>query len=342
MLNNLNFSKEVAMASSCEPSRSSAYSSDLRWKLVWQTIALQLPTRQVASNLSVDESTVLRIVRLFETTGSVDKQKYPSEKSFRKITKPAEFFILHLVIDRPSIYLREIKNELQKELGVAVSESAICVFLHKAGFTRQRLKHYAIQRSDELRSIFASDMTLFDPNMLVFLDETGANRRDTIRAKGYSLRGKPAKKQQLLVRGECVSAICAMSVEGILICKIERGCVDGDIFTEFIENSLMPSIMPFSGTNPRSVIIMDNCTVHHVSEVTDLLQETGALVYWLPPYSPDFNPIEEAFSKAKSMMKAMENEMQALDDIDTIVYAAFSTITSDDCEGWIADSGIYN
>ena len=87
---------------------------------------------------------------------------------------------------------------------------------------------------------------------------------------------------------------------------------------------------------------MDNCSVHHIAEVTELIQQTGVLVHWLPPYSPDYNPIEEAFSKAKTMMKALEVEMQIMQDIDTIVYAAFSTITADDCRGWIADSGSYN
>lgn len=104
----------------------------------------------------------------------------------------------------------------------------------------------------------------------------------------------------------------------------------------------MPNLMPFDGHNPRSIVIMDNCSIHHIDEVTELIQQTGALVHWLPPYSPDYNPIEEAFSKAKSMMKAMEMEMQVVQDMDTIVYAAFSTITPDDCQGWIADSGIYN
>ena len=104
----------------------------------------------------------------------------------------------------------------------------------------------------------------------------------------------------------------------------------------------MPNVMPFNGTNPRSVIILDNCAIHHVDEVDLLMKQTGAIVHWLPPYSPDYNPIEHAFSKAKAMMKAMEDEMQVMDDIDTIVYSAFCTITAKDCEGWIADSGIYN
>ena len=217
---------------------------------------------------------------------------------------------------------------------------ARCVFLHKAGFTRQRLKHYAIQRDEELRAKFVEDMSLFNPEMFIFLDETGTDHRDTLRAKGYSIEGKPAKKQQLLMRGVHVSVLCTMSMEGILSCKLVRGSVDGDVFCEFIEESLMPKLMQFNGSNPRSIIIMDNCSIYHTSNVAQLLQETGALVYWLPPYSPNMNPIEEMFSKAKSVMKAMEIEMQAINDIDTIVYSAFSTITSHDSEGWIADSGI--
>ena len=66
------------------------------------------------------------------------------------------------------------------------------------------------------------------------------------------------------------------------------------------------------------------------------------IVHWFPPYSPDYNPIKEIFSKAKSMMKAMVVEMQVVQDMDTIVYAAFSMITPGDCQGWITDSGIYN
>ena len=310
--------------------------------MIWQAVAIGLPTKQISMNLCVDESTVRRTVRLFDTTGREDKKKYPSEQSFRKITKPAEFFILQLVLDRPGIYLREIQNELLHELGVDVTESAICVYLQKAGFTRQRLRVYAIQRDDDLRALFASDVSLYNRDMLLFLDETGTDRRDTLRGKGYSVRGKPACKQKLLVRGEHVSAMCLMSMDGILSCRIARGGVDGDKFVEFVETCLMPNVMPFDGTNPRSVIILDNCAIHHVDEVAQLLQQTGAIIHWLPPYSPDLNPIEEAFSKAKAMMKAMENEMQVIDDIDTIVYSAFSTITASDCEGWITDSGIYN
>ncbi len=92
----------------------------------------------------------------------------------------------------------------------------------------------------------------------------------------------------------------------------------------------------------NSVVVLDNCSIHHVREADEVLQDAGVIIQYLPPYSPDYNPIEEAFPKVKSAMKAMETEMQLIDDIDTIVLAAFATITRQDCVGWIRDSGIYN
>ena len=114
-----------------------------------------------------------------------------------------------------------------------------------------------------------------------------------------------------------------MSTEGILACKVARGSVNGDTFLGFVENLLIPNLMQFDGYNPWSIVIMDNCSIHHIDEVTELIQQTGALVHWLPHYSPDYNPIEEAFSKTKNMMKAMEVEMQIIQDIDTIVYVCY-------------------
>ena len=132
-----------------------------------------------------------------------------------------------------------------------------------------------------------------------------------------------------------------MSVEGILGCEIVRGGVNADKFYDFAEQNLLPTLLPFDGYNHHSVVILDNCAIHHTDDVVQVIRDSGALVHFLPPYSPDMNPTEEAFSKVKALMRAMENEMQALQDIDTIVYAAFSSITTEDCKGWIADATIY-
>ncbi len=233
-------SKRIAIEmASYEKERSSAYSSDLRWRIVWQSEAMGLSATRVAENLGVDVSTVRRTLAVFNTTGEVQKKPYPTEKAFRVITEPVQFFIIHLLLDRPGIYLREIKSTLEVELGVDVTESAICKFLKKAGFTRQRLVTYALQRNDELRHEFSAELALYKTHTLVFDDETGTDRRYTIRRMGYSIRGHPAKAQKLLVRGERISVIAAMSVHGILAVDIVRGGVDADRYYDFVCRHLL-------------------------------------------------------------------------------------------------------
>ena len=92
--------------------------------------------------------------------------------------------------------------------------------------------------------------------------------------------------------------------------------------------------------NPHIVVIMDNCIIHHGYEVVKMINEMGALVDFLPPYSPDYVPVEEAFSKVKSQLKTIESEAQVL-DLETLLLAAFSSITPEDCQQWIKNAGIY-
>ena len=140
--------------------------------------------------------------------------------------------------------------------------------------------------------------------MHFFIDETGSDNRDALRRYGYGIRGKPPKACQLLVRGERLSAIAAMTTKRIQSLKVVSGTVDGDTFLEFINKDLLPILIPFNGTNINSIVIMDNCSIHHVSQVESLITEIGALVDYFPPYSPDFNPIEHCFSKVKACLKS--------------------------------------
>ena len=132
--------------------------------------------------------------------------------------------------------------------------------------------------------------------MLVFIDEAGSDRQDTMGKFGYSLRGKLAKA---LRRGKHLAAIAALNLEGILDCSLVTGGVNSETFQEFAIEKIVPKLQPFNGTNTNSVIIMDNACIHRTRDVLQTLEGFGVLVYFLPPYSPDLNPIEEAFSKVK-------------------------------------------
>ena len=325
---------------SCEPKRCSAYSDDLRWRMVWQKEGLGLSHRDVATNLSVDKCTVKRIVDHFKLSGCVSKKPYPTHRAARKLILPAQLLILQLVLDQPAHYLDEIQRELKRLLLIDVDISTICRFLHKCGFTRQKLRTVALQQDQFLRQQFMCDMSAYSTDMFIFIDETGSDNRNALRKYGYSLRGKTPVSHALLVRGERASAIACMSNSGLLDVQTIIGTSDGDTFYKFVHTHLLPHLMPFNGTNPHSIVILDNCSIHHVPEVAKAVQDVGSLLIFLPPYSPDLNPIEELFSKVKKVMKSSQLELSQI-DIETLLLASFATVTTEDCRGWIRHSKVY-
>ena len=98
---------------SCEKQRSAAYSEDLHWRMVYQVVGLKKSYRQVALALNVDVSTVQRTLRLFAQTGCIQKRKYPPNVENTKLTEFAKVLLISLVIERPGIYLHEVKQLLQ-------------------------------------------------------------------------------------------------------------------------------------------------------------------------------------------------------------------------------------
>ena len=131
-----------------------------------------------------------------------------------------------------------------------------------------------------------------------------------------------------------------MSQEGIHDVCLYEGTVNGDRFKEFVENNLIPILHPFNGINPLSVVIMDNASIHHVDGVQNLIEnQAGARLIFLPPYSPDLNPLEEAFSQVKKIMKQNDTLFQVSSAPRVLLCLAFGAVTKEDCAGYIAHSG---
>ena len=116
---------------------------------------------------------------------------------------------------------------------------------------------------------------------------------------------------RLLVRGEHLSAVVLMSTIGVLDCKVINQSANGDLFYDIIQCTLLPHLMPYNGSNPHSIVVMDNASIYHSDGIQDLICGTGVLLIYLPPYSPDYNPIEELFSKLKTVAKGYEQDRQA-------------------------------
>ena len=97
-------------------------------------------------------------------------------------------------------------------------------------------------------------------------------------------------------------------------------------------------MLPFDGVNHTSIVVMDNCSIHHVAEVKSALDDAGILLMYLPPYSPDLNPIEEAFGYVKGYLKKHDDIAAAFPNPMSLIQSAFDNITVEHCKSWINHS----
>lgn len=315
------------------------YSLDLRWRIVWLTLTTNHTPATISQLFHVSERTVWRYISLFRLTGDVHVRKRRDGPKclmgdFERL------ILLRLILENPGMYLQELEVELFKKFGVPISVPTICRTLKSMGCTRQAMHHVALQRSDAARAQFMSEVSIYDPCMLVWLDESGCDRRDAVRKYGYSIRGTPICNQRLLIRGIRFTAIPVVSLDGIHDVFITEGTMNGERFAKFVKDVLSPHLMPFNCLNPRSVVIMDNASIHHVHEVIDLIEnQVGAKVLFLPPYSPDLNPVEGIFSQIKGTMKENDKLFQAFSAPRVLLSMAFAAVTVENCLGHICNSG---
>ena len=128
-----------------------------------------------------------------------------------------------------------------------------------------------------------SQCFLFHPDTFVFVDETGSDHRSHNRKYGYALRGMTLMTHRLLARGKRVNAISGICTTGLVTVEYTTSSVTGEVFFDFIRGSLIPRMLPFNGTNPRSILVVDNASVHHVEEMIKLVEQAGILLFFLPP-----------------------------------------------------------
>ena len=291
----------------------------------------------IAATLLLSSSTIRRTVSLYKTTGDVlPKEQCHGPK--RLLSRDEEDFLMKWILDEPGIYLDELQQKLNSN-GITVSLTTVFRTIQRLGFTRKRIRHI-VQAQDELkRWEFMQEMSYLDSDMIIWIDETGSDQRQSIRTFSYHLRGIVPQDTVVSIRGRRLSTIAAMSCRGIEDIEIYDGSVDGETFSRFIERCIVPIMQPFNGSNPRSVLVLDNASVHHVKEVHELIIGCGAIIRYLPPYSPDFNPLEEVFAQIKRFLRRNSQVYHSTSDPRVLITSAFCSIDSDDCLNYIHHAG---
>ena len=305
---------------------------------MWFNLVHGFSSHEISNLFCLSERTVRRYLILFHRTGDV-KPAVRRNGSHKLLGNFEQLHLLQLILRNPGIYLHELQGKLQEAFHVRVHVSTVCRTLKFMGCTRQTIRYVALQRSDAMRAKFMAEVSIYDPSMLVWIDESGCDRRNSTRKYAYSVRGIHPVDHRILIRGTRYSAIPVMSVQGIHDVFLSEGTVNGDKFGFFIRNYLLPILMPFNGINSASVVIMDNASIHHVHSNVQLIESIGAKVLFLPPYSPDLAPLEPVFGKVKTILKENDCIFQTSNIPRVLITMAFTMVTQNDCQNFIRHCG---
>lgn len=165
---------------------------------------------------------------------------------------------------------------------------------------------------------------------LVFLDESAAKTNMT-RLRGRAPRGARVHDHAPAGHWGTTTMIGSVRLDGTTACMTIADATDTEVFRAFVARVLLPTL------RPGDVVVMDNLAPHKNAETVGLLTQAGMAVRFLPPYSPDFNPIEKLWSKVKASLRAAKARTAAT--LNKAIAAALATITPQDAAGWFASCG---
>lgn len=212
--------------------------------------------------------------------------------------------------EAPDLYLKEMVQELFLQTNHIYSESTVHRHLVKNNMTRKVLIRHANEQNDVMRAAFMEIMKskrLFDGdfyvNQLVCVDETHSDILQLRRKRGWSRKGEYAFKYVRNLNGGVagISAIAAITTGGMISANTYN-LVTSEVFLMNLETHILPVMNAFP--HPNSILVLDNAAVHSKIEITAMCEPRGILVFFLPPYSYDLNPIELAFHSAKEFLRA--------------------------------------
>lgn len=168
------------------------------------------------------------------------------------------------------------------------------------------------------------------PEDLVFVDESGVNL-SFCRLWARAPRGLRAFGNAPQNWGENISILSALTLQGTLASMHVPGATDGEVFLSYVEEVLAPQLWP------GAVVVLDNLSAHKVGGIQKAIEAVGASLHYLPPYSPDFNPIEQAWSKLKSYLRSVAARTHHA--LSRAIAKGLELIRSEDAHGFFTHCG---
>ena len=203
------------------------------------------------------------------------------------------------------------------------------------GSAAEKKSLHAIERDREenrrRREEFLERLQTIPPEKLIFLDESGVTTQMT---RGYARASGGRRVHEATPAGhwKILTILSALSLGGLLATMTIEQATDGDIFLAYLEQVLGPKL------RPGDVVVMDNLSAHKVAGVEQLIQAAGAELLYLPPYSPDLNPIEKAWAKLKQLLRSAK--ARTAEALEQAIAELLPQITPENAQAWFRHSGI--
>jgi transposase len=173
-------------------------------------------------------------------------------------------------------------------------------------------------------------MAATNPARLVFVDECGTHTSMT-RRRARAPRGIRAVGAVPRNRGPVTTLLAGLSSTGMTPAMTVEGGTDTAVFATFLQRVLLPAL------SPGQVVVVDNVGAHKPERIRALVEAAGCRLVFLPAYSPDLSPVEEAFSKLKALIRAAG--ARSREALNAAIAAALAAVTAADAAGWFAHAG---
>ena len=304
-----------------------AYSLDLRERIV-RAVDQGYARTEIIKLFGVSKATIKRYLKQRRELGHLHKKPIPGRPP--KKSAPLQTVLIVQLETYPDATLEMHCHLWEQASGVSVSTSTMSRAIQRVGWTRKKKTISATERNEDTRAAWKEQCKRLDAERLVVIDECGShiglNPLYARAPKGVRAPGKAPRN-----RGKNTTLIAALSWTGIGESMIIDGSATTAVFEHYVEALLAPSLAT------GQIVIMDNLAAHKSAKVEKLIQDRGCQLLFLPSYSPDFSPIEETFSKVKTLLRRAEARTR--ESLQEAISQALQTVTAKNAQGWFRHCG---
>ena len=290
------------------------------------------PNCIISEDLEIPQKTVASIIKIYKETGRITKNTKNCGRK-KKVESESMNYIKELIAEDCSITLKNIKKKLHWDKNIDISVASIQRSIKDFEYTFKKVDLVPQARNTEnnvqKRYDYSREIMKLNFDDIVYIDEMGVNC--SMRSRfGRSHVGTTPRKVVTTIRSQNISVCASVSKTGMLHYKTVVGSYNTQLFIDFVQELLIKMKEDYGLSN--KTFILDNCSIHKNASIKDLLEVNGHRLIFLPPYTPQLNPIEEVFSVWKSKIK--QANCTSRDELMACIQSKFNEITPENCSSF--------